>query len=79
MMYASSNIGPGRGFVTITPGPAPLAHSVRMLRVGTGGTVIGKAPDGSQATFTVSDGEYLLGEFTHVLTGSTATNLVGYV
>jgi len=78
MGYSSSNIGAGRGFVTITPSVSALSASARMIRCGGAGTVIGRGPDGSEATFTVVAGEYLLGEFTHVLPGSTATGLVGY-
>lgn len=78
MSFASSNIGVGRGFVSITPGASPLAASVRMIRCNVGGTVVGRGPDGTTATFVVADGEYLIGEFTHILAGTTATGIVGY-
>ena len=80
MATASSNIGIPRGAITIAPSNT-MRQPCREVYVGGAGNVAVRFRDGSEAVYLgCVVGTKLQGEFTHILlTGTTATNMVGHL
>jgi hypothetical protein len=65
-------------FFDVTPHDTNTLSNVIGLYVAVGGVIKAQGQDGVTATFTVLSGQYLVGEFTRVLsTLTTASGIVG--
>lgn len=80
MIYANSDIGPGKGYFAITPSDTVnLVSPARLVYVGTGGDISAVGPDGIAVLHKdVPQGTYLQGAVSRInVTGTTAADLVG--
>ena len=63
-------------FKPVTPSDTVPVVCLLGLYIGGGGNVVVKGEDGVAATFVASTGQYLTGNFYHVMAATTATNIV---
>ena len=78
--YGTGLDSPARGAFAIVPGSAELADATRAIYVGGGGDVVATTVGGGTVTFVgVPAGSILPIRASHVLSASTATNMVGLI